>query len=148
MVAISPSGWMTTPLPVRSVPRLWAVKASAGTRALTPTTARSASSMSKSCAAGSGWRSGGISHSLLAMPWYPLRCVLGALFWGARSGVTPLYRADAPLRQRGRWGMGRGMAGKLLIFGAGGHGRAIRELLRDLGGFDLVGFVDAAPPAG
>ncbi|MCO6418100.1 NeuD/PglB/VioB family sugar acetyltransferase [Siccirubricoccus sp. KC 17139] len=38
------------------------------------------------------------------------------------------------------------MAEKLVILGAGGHGRAIRELLRELPGFAPVGFVDARPP--
>lgn len=36
---------------------------------------------------------------------------------------------------------------RIVILGAGGHGRAIASLLRDLPGFDPVGFVDAAPPA-
>ena len=68
MVAISPSGRITTPLPARSVPRVWAVKASGGTMAFTATTERSASSRSKAWSAGLGWRSAGISHSLVAMP--------------------------------------------------------------------------------
>jgi sugar O-acyltransferase (sialic acid O-acetyltransferase NeuD family) len=35
----------------------------------------------------------------------------------------------------------------LLILGAGGHGRALIEMLRDLPGFTLAGVLDAAPPA-
>jgi hypothetical protein len=54
MVAISPSGRITTPLPVRSVPRVWAVKASGGTSAFTATTERSASSSPKENSAWSG----------------------------------------------------------------------------------------------
>ncbi|WP_149541088.1 NeuD/PglB/VioB family sugar acetyltransferase [Siccirubricoccus phaeus] len=38
------------------------------------------------------------------------------------------------------------MAEKLVILGAGGHGRALREMLRDLPGWEAVGFVDARPP--
>lgn len=40
------------------------------------------------------------------------------------------------------------MAERLVILGAGGHGRALVELVRDLGRFGLVGLVDAAPKAG
>jgi UDP-perosamine 4-acetyltransferase len=38
-------------------------------------------------------------------------------------------------------------AGKLVILGAGGHGRALIELVRDLGGIEIAGLVDAAPRA-
>ncbi|MCB4820840.1 acetyltransferase [Roseicella aerolata] len=37
------------------------------------------------------------------------------------------------------------MAEKLVILGAGGHGRALIELLRELGGIEPVGLVDATP---
>ena len=37
------------------------------------------------------------------------------------------------------------MPDRLVILGAGGHGRALIELVRDLPGLDLVGLVDAAP---
>ncbi len=36
----------------------------------------------------------------------------------------------------------------LVILGAGGHGRTLIELLRALGGWELVGLVDGNPPAG
>jgi UDP-perosamine 4-acetyltransferase len=36
----------------------------------------------------------------------------------------------------------------LVILGAGGHGRSLVELLRALGGWELVGLVDGAPPVG
>jgi UDP-perosamine 4-acetyltransferase len=39
------------------------------------------------------------------------------------------------------------MAGPVLIYGAGGHGRAIIELLRATPGAAIAGLVDAAPPA-
>jgi UDP-perosamine 4-acetyltransferase len=39
------------------------------------------------------------------------------------------------------------MAENLVILGAGGHGRALIELLRDLPGLELAGLVDAAPRA-
>jgi len=46
---------------------------------------------------------------------------------------------------------GREMADKLVILGAGGHGRALIELLRDLGGAgggpEIAGLVDAVPQA-
>jgi UDP-perosamine 4-acetyltransferase len=37
------------------------------------------------------------------------------------------------------------MAERLVILGAGGHGRALIELLRDLPDFEIAGLVDAAP---
>lgn len=37
------------------------------------------------------------------------------------------------------------MAERLVVLGAGGHGRALIELLRDLGRYEIVGVVDAAP---
>ena len=46
MVSTSPSPRMSTPLPARSVPSVSAVKASAGTIDLMPTTEASASSSS------------------------------------------------------------------------------------------------------
>jgi sugar O-acyltransferase (sialic acid O-acetyltransferase NeuD family) len=39
------------------------------------------------------------------------------------------------------------MQGRLVILGAGGHGRALIELARDLPGIELAGLVDAAPHA-
>ena len=42
---------------------------------------------------------------------------------------------------------GAGMADKLVILGAGGHGRALIELLRDLAAHEIAGLVDAAPRA-
>ncbi len=39
------------------------------------------------------------------------------------------------------------MAERLVILGAGGHGRALLELVRVLGSLELVGLVDAAPQA-
>ncbi|MDN3566428.1 NeuD/PglB/VioB family sugar acetyltransferase [Paeniroseomonas aquatica] len=39
------------------------------------------------------------------------------------------------------------MRDRLVILGAGGHGRALIELLRDLPGHEVVGLVDARPPA-
>jgi sugar O-acyltransferase (sialic acid O-acetyltransferase NeuD family) len=40
------------------------------------------------------------------------------------------------------------MSERILVFGAGGHGRAILELLADLPGYAVAGLVDAAPPQG
>jgi sugar O-acyltransferase (sialic acid O-acetyltransferase NeuD family) len=37
---------------------------------------------------------------------------------------------------------------RLVILGAGGHGRAVVELLRDLGAYAIAGVVDAAVPRG
>src|SRR3954470_13107578 len=99
---------------------------------------------------------------------FPIRCLpclgirsgaFGGAFWGLALYIGPMRRfANAAV---GEWGgawrdncwfsgpAGKGGWGeKLLFLGPGGHGRAIRELLRDLGGFDVAGFVDAAPPAG
>ena len=39
------------------------------------------------------------------------------------------------------------MQGRLVILGAGGHGRALIELARDLPGIELAGLIDAAPRA-
>ena len=36
---------------------------------------------------------------------------------------------------------------KLVILGAGGHGRALIELIRDRGGLEIAGLVDARPQA-
>jgi len=36
----------------------------------------------------------------------------------------------------------------LVILGAGGHGRAVIELVRGIGGLEILGLVDARPPAG
>ncbi len=40
------------------------------------------------------------------------------------------------------------MAQRLVILGAGGHGRAVIELARGIGGLEIAGLVDARPPAG
>ena len=40
------------------------------------------------------------------------------------------------------------MRERLVILGAGGHGRALIELLQDLPGYELVGLVDGRPPPG
>ncbi|MBG0771214.1 MAG: hypothetical protein H0S82_05865, partial [Anaerolineaceae bacterium] len=37
---------------------------------------------------------------------------------------------------------------RLVIFGAGGHGRSLAALIQKMGGFDLLGFVDDGVPAG
>jgi sugar O-acyltransferase (sialic acid O-acetyltransferase NeuD family) len=37
---------------------------------------------------------------------------------------------------------------RLIIFGAGGHGRSLAALVQKMGGFDLLGFVDDGVPAG
>lgn len=37
---------------------------------------------------------------------------------------------------------------RLIIFGAGGHGRSLAALVQKLGGLDLLGFVDDGVPAG
>ena len=37
---------------------------------------------------------------------------------------------------------------RLIIFGAGGHGRSLAALVQKMGGFDLKGFVDDGVPAG
>ncbi len=37
---------------------------------------------------------------------------------------------------------------RLVILGAGGHGRSLIELLRALGGWEVLGVLDARPPAG
>ncbi len=39
------------------------------------------------------------------------------------------------------------MPNRLVILGAGGHGRAVIELLRGIGGIEIIGLVDACPPA-
>ena len=36
---------------------------------------------------------------------------------------------------------------RLVVVGAGGHGRVTLEAVRAMGGFDVLGFVDPAPPA-
>ena len=40
------------------------------------------------------------------------------------------------------------MRERLVILGAGGHGRALIELLHDLQGYEVAGLVDARPPPG
>jgi acetyltransferase EpsM len=37
---------------------------------------------------------------------------------------------------------------RMVIFGAGGHGRSLAALLQKMGGFDLLGFIDDGVPAG
>ena len=37
---------------------------------------------------------------------------------------------------------------RLIIFGAGGHGRSLAALIQKMGGYDLLGFVDDGVPAG
>jgi sugar O-acyltransferase (sialic acid O-acetyltransferase NeuD family) len=37
---------------------------------------------------------------------------------------------------------------RLVIFGAGGHGRSLAALIQKMGGFDLLGFLDDGVPAG
>lgn len=41
----------------------------------------------------------------------------------------------------------RPLVPRLVILGAGGHGRAVSELVRDIGGIEIVGLVDALPGA-
>lgn len=46
----------------------------------------------------------------------------------------------------GAWAKLRTMAEPIILLGAGGHGRALIALLRDLGGYEIRGVVDAAAP--
>jgi UDP-perosamine 4-acetyltransferase len=63
------------------------------------------------------------------------------------QGIPAGDDGAGPIRQHPD-GAGGLMAERLVILGAGGHGRAVIELLRDLGGPEPVGLVDATPGAG
>lgn len=59
------------------------------------------------------------------------------------SGRVGAARVVAPTARPAQ----NGAMQALVVVGAGGHGRALIELLRDHGGFVLAGVVDARPPA-
>src|SRR5882762_186422 len=73
MVSTSPSSRMTTPLPIRSVPRIPAVNASSGTSARSSTIESSAASRSKRDSSGLGCISGGNAQSLRSPMGFPAK---------------------------------------------------------------------------
>src|SRR5256885_1724968 len=73
MVSTSPSSRMTTPLPIRSVPRIPAVKASSGTSERKSTIESSAASRSKRNSSALGCISGGNAQLLRSAMGFPAK---------------------------------------------------------------------------